>query len=140
MFIVPLLLISLFSLSCSNDDGGDSNVDVIVGSWKITNIVINGTDIYPLLVAEGVCEIRNVTHFNNNFSVMMNTFQENAETGNCEPGPDSAGTWSREGNVYTINLDGSPESVTPVFSDNNNKFTVSQEFEGQLATVTFTRQ
>jgi len=140
MWIVPLVLFGFASVSCNSDDeGSGQNAEVIVGAWKITNIVVSGTDIYPLLVAQGVCEIENVTNFNNDHTLTLETFQENAD-GNCEAGSDIAGTWSKDGNVYTLTMEGESQSVTPEFSDNNNKFSVSQEFEGQFAMVTFTRQ
>lgn len=140
MFIAPLLLMGLFSMSCSDDDeGGNNNVDVIVGAWKISSIIVGDTDIYPALVLQGICELQNVQHFNNDYSLIVKNFEENAE-GNCAAAADTSGSWSRNGNVYTVTIDGSSESVTPVFSDNNNKFAVEQEFEGQTARVTFSRQ
>ena len=139
MWILPLF-VGFASVSCNNDDeGGGNNVDVLVGAWKISSIVVNDTDIYPLLVLQGVCELDNVTHFHNDYTLKMTTFQEDTE-GNCETGPDTTGTWSKEGSVYTITMDGESQSVTLEFTDNNNKFTVGQEFEGQFAMVTFTRQ
>lgn len=142
MFIVPLMLIGLASVSCNSDDEGGSgnNSDVIVGSWKISSIVVDDTDIYPAMVLAGVCEIEDVTHFHNDHTITTDTFQENADTGDCEPGPDGSGTWSKEGNAYTVTLNGEAQTVTPEFSDNDNKFTVAQEFEGQFAMVTFSRQ
>lgn len=140
MLILPLLVLGFTSMSCNNDDeGGSNNVDVIVGAWKISSIVINDNDIYPLLVLQGFCELNNVTYFNNDYSLKMTTSQENTE-GNCEAGADVTGTWSKEGNVYTITMEGESQTVTPEFTNNNNKFTVAQEFEGQIAMVTFTRQ
>ncbi|SMC51220.1 lipocalin-like domain-containing protein [Moheibacter sediminis] len=141
MFVVPVLLMGLFSMSCSNDDegGNNNNVDVIVGAWKISSIIVDDTDIYPILVFQGVCEIETVSHFYNDYSVVNKTFQENAE-GDCEAGPDDNGTWSREGNVYTITINQTPTSAELNFSDNNNKFTTEQQFEGQTARVTFSRQ
>ena len=140
VLIIPLLIMGFASVSCNNDDeGGENNVDVVVGAWKISSIVVNDTDIYPLLVMQGVCELANVTHFHNDYTLKMTNFQENAE-GNCESGTDTTGTWSKDGNVYTLTMEGESQSVTPEFTDNNNKFTVAQEFEGQFAMVTFTRQ
>lgn len=141
MFIAPLLMIGLFTMSCSDDDNGgnNNNVDVIVGAWKISSIVVGDTDIFPLLQVQGVCEIQNVIHFHNDYSVINKNFTENSE-GNCESAPDTTGTWSKEGNVYTITVNQNTNSSQVNFFDNNNKFTAEQQFEGQIAMVTFSRQ
>lgn len=131
----------LFSMSCSDDDeGGDNNnVDVIVGAWKISSIIVDDTDIYPILVLQGVCEIESVSNFYNDYTVVNETFEENSE-GDCVAGSDDTGTWSKEGNIYTITVNEMPTSAELIFSDNNNKFSVDQEFEGQMARITFSRQ
>lgn len=141
MFIAPLLLMGLFSMSCSDDDeGGDNNnVDVIVGAWKISSIIVDDTDIYPILALQGVCEIESVSNFYNDYTVVNETFEENSE-GDCVAGTDDTGTWSKEGNIYTITVNEMPTSAELIFSDNNNKFSVNQEFEGQMARITFSRQ
>lgn len=139
MFMFPLMIMGLFTACNDDDEGSSGNVDVIVGSWKISSIIVNDTDIYPLLVLEGVCEIENVISFHNDYTLTNQTFQEDVE-GNCAAGPDESGTWSKQGNAYTITINGNSESATPDFSDNGNKFAVNQEFEGQMAVVTFSRQ
>src|SRR5690606_36799646 len=140
MLMLPLSVLGFTSMSCSSDDErGANNVDVIVGALNISSIVINVNGIYPLSVLQGYCELNNVNYFNNDYSLKMTTSQENTE-GNCQAGADVTGTWSQEGNVYTITMEGESQTVTPEFKNNNNKFTVAQQFEGQIAMVTFTRQ
>lgn len=142
MFMSSFLFVMMSFLACNNDDdnnGIGNNVDVIVGSWKISSIVVDDTDIYPILALQGICELDNVTHFHNDYSLVIKTFEENSD-GNCVAGSDDNGTWSKEGNVYTITIGSTPSTVTPEFSNNNNRFSVNQDFEGQMARVTFSRQ
>lgn len=142
MFMSSFLFVMMSFLACNNDDdnnGIGNNVDVIVGSWKISSIVVDDTDIYPILALQGICELDNVTHFHNDYSLVIKTFEENSD-GNCVAGSDDNGTWSKEGNVYTITMGSTPSIVTPEFSNNNNRFSVNQDFEGQMARVTFSRQ
>lgn len=142
MFMSSFLFVMMSFLACNNDDdnnGIGNNVDVIVGSWKISSIVVDDTDIYPILALQGICELDNVTHFHNDYSLVIKTFEENSD-GNCVSGSDDNGTWSKEGNVYTITMGSTPSTVTPEFSNNNNRFSVNQDFEGQMARVTFSRQ
>jgi len=139
LMLVPMLLLGMLSFSCSSDDDSSNNMDVIVGEWKISDVKIDGESVYAELVLLNPCPFQNQYHFRNDFSIQINTFEENSETGNCVAGEVQNGTWSKSGNVYSVSINNETNSSTANFIDDNN-FTTQTEFEGQPVELKFTKQ
>lgn len=117
---IPLLFLELLTLSCNNDDDNSGNVDRIVGSWKISDVRVDDTSVYNVLIntPEG-CFLNSKFHFYNDYTFKTNPYEVNFDN-NCVEQPEQMGTWSRDGDVYTYVLEGeSPNSQTVNFVNNN---------------------
>lgn len=139
--ILPLILIGLIGVSCSSDDdsGQDNNVDLIVGTWKITDVWIGGQSVYELIQMTNPCPLQNKFIFGNDFSVRVETFVSD-DTGNgCVPDEVQNGNWSKEGSTYYVSSEGQTTQSEVEFLDDNN-FTLIVEFEGESAKFKLTRQ
>lgn len=142
LLLIPFLFLSLFSTSCNNDDdggAGDSNADPIVGTWKITDIWVNGQSVYAILMVTDPCPLETKFIFENDFTARVEPYQSDAGSGDCVAGEVQNGSWSKEGSVYYISAEGQTANSEVEFLDDNN-FTVMYEFEGQPAKVKLTRQ
>lgn len=139
LMLVPILLLGMFTFSCSGDDDSSNNVDVIVGDWKISDVRIDGESVYDQLLLLNPCPFQNEYNFRNDFTIQIDAFEENADTGNCVLAEVQNGAWSKSGNVYTVSINGDTSSSTANFIDDNN-FTTQTEFEGQPVELKFTKQ
>lgn len=138
--MLPLILLGFLAVSCNNDDdSSDDNVDVIVGTWKVTDAFVDGGSIYDQLLLMAYCPLQNEYNFLNDYTLRIDTFEDGNEAGECIAGEAQNGTWSKTNDVYTVNLSGETSSSTANFLDNNN-FTTETTFEGQAVTLKFTRQ
>lgn len=139
LMFIPMLVLGMFTFSCSSDDDSSNNVDVIVGDWKISDVKIDGESVYAQLILLNPCPFQNQFNFKNDFTIQITTFEENSSTGNCEAAEIQNGAWSKAGNVYTVSINGNTDSSTANFIDDNN-FTTQTEFEGQPVELKFTKQ
>lgn len=118
--LIPFIILGLFFSSCSNDDDNNSNVDRIVGSWEISDLKLNGTSVYDvvILLPEG-CFLKSKVHFFNDYTLKANPFMLNDQD-NCVEGPEQSGTWSKSGNTYTYQIgEGTTDSQTVTFVGDN---------------------
>ncbi|MFA7616668.1 MAG: lipocalin family protein [Moheibacter sp.] len=140
-FILPLILIGMFGVSCSSDDdsGQGDNVDLIVGTWKITDVWMGGQSVYALIQMTNPCPLQNKFIFENNFSARIETFVSDENGGDCVADEVQNGNWSKEGSTYYVSSEGQTAQSEVEFLDNNN-FTLMIEFEGESVKVKLTRQ
>lgn len=139
--ILPLILIGIFGVSCSSDDdsGQGDNVDLIVGTWKMTDVWMGGQSVYALIQLSNPCPLQNKFIFENNFSVRVETFVSADSGGGCVADEIQNGNWSKEGSTYYVSSEGQTAQSEVEFLDNNN-FTLMIEFEGESVKVKLTRQ
>ncbi|MBW7870034.1 MAG: lipocalin family protein [Flavobacteriia bacterium] len=139
--ILPLFLIGIFGVSCSSDDdsGQGENVDLIVGTWKITDVWMGGQSVYALIQMTNPCPLQTKFIFENDFSVRVETFVAADSGDGCVPDEVQNGNWSKEGSTYYVSSEGQTAHSEVEFLDNNN-FTLMIEFEGESAKVKLTRQ
>ena len=123
------LLLALFLLvglgSCGSDDDGNESAETnrIVGEWKIQSLTIDGESV---LITD--CEAQSGISFNANGSFTSTDFFED-ETEECIS-EDSNGNWEYRGNnVYRFTEASETYDIPIMFSDNNNRFTITEEDE-----------
>lgn len=140
LLFLPLIFIGLTTIACNSDDdsGTPSNVDPIVGTWKVSDVQVGGQSVYAVLLLTNPCPLQNLYQLNNDFSVNVETFEADTN-GNCVAGEPQSGTWSKEGSTYYISAYGQTGNSEVEFIDDNN-FTFNTEMEGQQAKVKMTRQ
>lgn len=138
---LTLFLLGLALNSCKSDDDTSQtpNVDLIVGTWKITDVWVGGESVYVLILLSNPCPLQSKFIFDNDFSVMVETVVEDETTGSCIPGEVQQGSWSKEGTTYYFHAEGETASSEVEFLDDNN-FTFIAEIEGETAKVKLTRQ
>lgn len=140
LIILPLLLTGFLSVSCNeDDDSSGNNVDMIVGTWKVTDAWVDGESVYDQLLLVAYCPLQNEYNFLNDYTLSIDTFEDGNEAGECVAGEVQNGTWTKTNDVYSVNLNGETSSSTANFLDENN-FTTETTFEGQAVTLKFTRQ
>ena len=139
---MPLLLIGFLAVSCNNDDdSSDGNVDVIVGTWKVSDVWMDSVSVYDQLLEVAYCPLQNEYNFMNDYTLQIDTFEEGITPENCVPGTAQTGSWSVANNIYSVTFDDTGEtSSSPVAFQNDNTFTTETTFEGQHVVMEFTRQ
>lgn len=83
LFIFPLILVGLMIVSCNNDDdssGDNDNVDMIVGTWKISDAWVDDESIYSQLLLVAYCPLQNEYNFMNDYTLRIDTFEGQAVT------------------------------------------------------------
>lgn len=140
--IMPLLLIGFLAVSCNNDDdSSDGNVDVIVGTWKVSDVWMDGESVYDQLLAVAYCPLQNEYNFMNDYTLRIDTFEEGISPENCVNGTPQTGSWSVTNNIYSVTFDDTGDTnSSPVAFQNDNTFTTETTFEGQHVVMEFTRQ
>lgn len=143
--LFALLLITSFSFmsfSCSSDDDSPSGPQfTIVGTWKVTQIYINGV--------QG--NVNDYCPYKGNFEfVDGGTYVEKGYElvgTDCNAKPTLGGTWIKSGNNYTLTLNGTatstvlPSTFTPITnSENVNKFELNLSAGGIPTRLIFTKQ
>lgn len=137
--LIPFLLFGFLLTSCKSDDDGNDNVDRIVGSWEITDLKLNGTSVYDvvILMPEG-CFLKSKVHFYNDSTLKANPFMLD-EQENCVEQPEQSGTWTSNGNTYTYQIGESSSDSQTVTFENNNKFYYSFSSDQGEFQVNFSR-
>lgn len=140
--MLPILLLGILTASCNNDDDSSgSGDDVIVGTWKISNVWVGEESIYDELLSTNFCAMQNLYNFMADNSLEIDTFEEGITPENCVIGVQQTGSWSKNNNVYTVTFDDSGETSSSVVEfQNNNKFTTQTTFQGQNVLLEFSRQ
>ncbi|WP_143736318.1 lipocalin-like domain-containing protein [Moheibacter sediminis] len=140
IFLMLAITMSLGLISCSSDDDNTSNEPQfnIVGTWKVTQIFINGVE----SDVNNYCSYRGTFQFIN-----PNTFVENGfelVENNCTAKETAAGTWTKSGNSYTIaNVTSTvlPATFTPITTTSNiSKFELNLSAGGIPTRLIFTKQ
>ena len=136
---IPLLIAGFFAMSCSSDDdaGDENHVDLIVGTWKITDVWVGGQSVYAIIMMTNPCVLESKVILENDFNARVEMVESN-DAGGCVAGEVQHGTWSKEGSTYYISSEGQTSSSEVEFLDDNN-FTFMLEFEGQEAKLKMTR-
>src|SRR5690554_6374132 len=85
---LTLFLLGLALNSCKSDDDTSQtpNVDLLVGTWKITDVRVGGEIVYALILLSNPRPIQSKIIFDNAFSVMVDSVIEHDTTGSSIPG------------------------------------------------------
>ena len=138
LLLIPLFLLAFGLNSCNSDDDSTNNVDVLVGSWKITDIKTGGMSVYDILMGmpEG-CFLNSKVHFYNDFTMKINPYEVVNET--CVLQPDQMGNWSRNGDTYSYTLQGETTDSVSLNFVNNNQFFYTVDTGDLIYEVYFSR-
>ena len=133
------LLLALFLFvgfaSCSDDDdegSGSAEGNRIVGEWKMQSMTLDGENV-PI----SDCEAQSRVVFTANGNVTSTDFFEDMDIEECTSEVTNEKWEYRGNNVYRF-IDGTDSfDVELIFSNNNNRFTITEEDEdfGTLAIV-----
>ncbi len=117
------MLVAFFSCS---DDESETNLDPIIGVWKIEKFVeedIDGT----IIDGTNECTTQSTLIFKSDNTSSVQLFGGPDQDGNCASDPVAKSTWTNEGNnKYEILEEGetSSEIFTINFEEDNTKFTI----------------
>ena len=140
IFLMLAMTMSLGLMSCSSDDDNSSNEPqfTIVGTWKVTQLFINGVEGN---VAD-YCSYRGTFQFINPGTFVENGYELDGT--NCMAMETAAGNWVKSGNSYTISNVTStvlPATFTPITTTTNiNKFELNLSAGGIPTKLVFTKQ
>ena len=141
-----ILMMGLFVISCSNDDDSsdNNNVDRIVGTWKVSDVKLNGLSVYFVLsqMQEAACILETEIQANNDYTAVIKTYMQNPDSTNidCLAGPEETGTWTKqEDDTYIVSYNGQ-EASQEIDFNGNNEFDIVYMMEGEPYVVTFERQ
>lgn len=140
IFLMLAMTMSLGMISCSSDDDTGNNEPQfsIVGTWKVSQIFINGVE----SDVDNYCSYRGTFQFINPSTFVENGFELIDEV--CTAKETAAGTWTKSGNSYTItNVTSTvlPATFTPVTTSSNiNKFELNLSAGGIPTKLVFTKQ
>lgn len=124
--LLVLLFVGLLTISCSSNDDETFSNDPIIGSWRLTSIIKDGTDLAT------TCDKRQTATFDEEGKVSITNFSLDSN-GTCSISETRNGTWSPNGNSYSITFDGETDTETLSFSGNNLSFV------SEGATYTYTK-
>ena len=131
-FIVILLIVILFVLSCDDDSPSKPNASDLIGTWVLTKMTVGGNEYNPVEMGFSVTII-----FNSD-----GTFQSTEIDG--EETTVDTGTWSTSGNTLTITSTEDGVTISGPYSVAGNKLTITitDEEDGELITYIyeFTKQ
>ncbi|MGM0635392.1 MAG: lipocalin family protein [Bacteroidota bacterium] len=130
---IQLILFSLvFGLvACSSDDDSVSlEGDIIVGEWKLEEIIVDGNKI----VLQN-CEDEERLIFRSDGSFRVEVYQQDSETQECEISNVFTGSWGKESELtYTTTMQGSTAPFQVNFSSDGNELIVNEQSLDQQAT------
>lgn len=142
--LLSLMLLTVFVLgftSCKSDDDGPSEPPFsIVGSWKVTGKLINGT----AQNISGECVYNGRMSFINGGVFTEDLYTEDEETP-CHLDQTIGGNWEKNGDVYTVTIatEGVQSILPPVFTavtnENHNEFRISETSLGTTTTLIFSK-
>ncbi len=129
---LQLLLLSAFAftlMACpqKDDDMPPEPMDSIIGTWKYFKSFENDTE-----VALELCDSEETLVFSANGSYSGSHYEEINET--CELEESSNGTWTKNGTIYDITIEGETESEELLFEEDTFYFEYS-ETEGSTTTT-----
>lgn len=139
IFLMLAMTMSLGLMSCSSDDdSGNEPQFSIVGTWKVTQIFINGVE----SDVDDYCSYRGTFQFINPSTFVENGFELVDDV--CTAKETAAGTWTKTGNSYTIaNVTSTvlPATFTPVTNSSNiNQFELNLTAGGIPTKLVLTKQ
>lgn len=123
IFLMLAMTMSLGLISCSSDDDGGGNQPQfnIAGTWKVTQVFVNGVE----QNVNDFCVYRGTFQFINPGTFVENGYELVDDT-DCTALETAAGTWVKNGNSYTLSNVTStvlPTTFTPITNTENiNKF------------------
>ena len=109
-----LCALSIIFSSCSSDDDSGSQ-DPIVGTWTFHQFFEDG--VQQSITA---CEMQETFTFSSNGTTFYEFYEDTQ--GACELEESINGTWSSEGNVYTLTVAGESSSEEITFEGNTFYF------------------
>lgn len=125
VFFALLLLVGFNS--CSDDDNGgidSAEANRIVGEWKMQSMTMDGE-----AVPVSDCEAQSRVVFTANGNLTSTDFFEDFETEECTSEVTNEKWQYRGNNVYRF-IDGTDTyDVVVMFSNNNNRFSITEEDE-----------
>ncbi len=122
ILILSVILVSLFS--CSDDD--ETNLDPIIGTWKLEKQQIEDFD-GTIVDETNECTIQSTLIFKSDNTSSVQLFGGPDQDGNCASDPVSKADWvNKGGNKYEILEEGetTPDVLEINFEENNTKFTI----------------
>lgn len=139
IFLMLAMTMSLGLMSCSSDDdSGNEPQFSIVGTWKVTQIFINGVE----SDVDDYCSYRGTFQFINPSTFVENGFELVDDV--CTAKETAAGIWTKTGNSYTIaNVTSTvlPATFTPVTNSSNiNQFELNLTAGGIPTKLVLTKQ
>lgn len=136
------LTMGLGMVSCSSDDdGGSGPVFTIHGTWKVTQVFINGVE----HDVNDYCPYRGSFQFVSGGTYVENGYELDGT--DCLALDPIGGTWVKNGNTYTLTLNAGavssvlPNSFSPITNSSNiNTFELSLSAGGIPTKLVFTKQ
>ena len=139
--ILFALTLGFGMISCSSDDDAGGPEFTIHGTWKVTKLLINGVE----HDVQDYCPYRGTFQFISGGTYVENGYELLEE--NCVASDPVGGTWQKQGNTYTLTLNGGavssvlPNSFSPIIDTNNiNEFELSLSAGGIPTRLTFSKQ
>ena len=119
--VFSIILISTFFLACSNDDDSTAvNEDVIVGEWRLAQVIEGGIDV-PLQT----CDLLETYFFNADFSFRAEAYEPDQGTQECVISNFTEGVWGKSNNdQYFTNTSGDNFPFVAEFSDDEIEMTI----------------
>lgn len=142
-YLIFVLVTVFGTISCSSDDDSSSNQPQfsIVGTWKVTQQIINGVQ----QDVEAMCSFKGNVKFVNGGTYVEDIYNLNSENA-CVLSETIGGTWEKHGDSYSLNIvEGGelsilPSTFTPTTDVNNlNKFEISHTALGTTTRLVFTK-
>jgi hypothetical protein len=135
-------VMTLGLVSCnSDDDSGSTPQFTIVGTWKVTQLFINGVE----QNVNDYCPYKGTFQFITGGTYVENGYELDGT--NCVAADVLGGTWTKSGNSYTLALNNSatssvlPTTFSPVTNSTTiNKFELNLSAGGIPTKLVFTKQ
>lgn len=136
-------VMGLGMISCSSDDDSSSNTPqfTIVGTWKVTQVFINGVEHN----VDDYCPYKGTFQFITGGTYVENGFELDGTT--CVAADVLGGTYVKSGNNYTLTINGGstssvlPTTFSPITNTTTiNKFELNLSAGGIPTKLVFTKQ
>jgi len=141
MMLAMTIGFGMVSCNSDDDDGVNTPQFTIHGIWKVTQIFINGVEHN----VNDYCPYKGSFQFISGGTYVENGFE--LVESNCIASDPVGGTWTKNGNTYTLTLNaGATSSVLPnsfspiVDSQNINMFELNLSAGGIPTRLVFTKQ
>ena len=122
----------LFSTSCSKDDDNTDCAETVAGAagtYKVTKMLVNGTDLYPAMDA---CTKSGTLVLKADKTLTY------TETASCSG--DGTGTWDIVGNTITITHSGNGDDFAGTVVNNCSNLQVTEAGGGFTVVTTLSKQ